>query len=78
MLVEGAPLQPTLWTLSRTTSVLTAATDFAVREGVWTHDVGHWTRAEAMGQVSGIDAVIGEWVESKALDEAVWRAVEPQ
>lgn len=49
VLVEGAPLQPTLWTLSRKTSVLAAATDLAVREGVWTHDVGHWKRAEAMG-----------------------------
>ena len=26
----------------------------------------------------GIDAVIAEWVESKGLDEAVWRAVELQ
>lgn len=77
VLLDGAPLQPTLWTLSRKTSVLAAAADLAVRESVWTHDIGHWTRAEVMGQTSGIDAVIGEWVESKSLDGAVWRAVEP-
>ena len=77
VLVEGAPLQPTLWTYSRKATVLSAAADLAVREGVWTHDIGHLTRAEAMGQSSGIDAVIGPWVESKGLDGAVWRAVEP-
>ena len=77
VLVEGAPLQPTLWTLSRKRSVLAAAADLAVREGVSTHDVGHWTRAEAMRKSVGIDAIIGQWVESRGLDGAVWRAVEP-
>jgi hypothetical protein len=77
VLLEGAPLQPTLWTLSRKASVLAAAADLALREGVGTHDIGHWTRSEAMGRSSGIDAIIGSWVESRGLDGAVWRAVEP-
>lgn len=77
VLVADAPVQPTLWALSRKASVLAAAADLAVREGVLTADVGHWTRAEAMRESSGIDAIIGQWVESKGLDGAVWRAVEP-
>jgi len=77
VLVEGAPLQPTLWTLSRKASVLAAAADLAVREGVWAHDIGHWTRVEAMRASSGIEAVIAEWAVAKGLDGVVWRAVQP-
>lgn len=77
VLVEGAPLQPTLWTYSRKATVLSAAADLAVREGVWTHDIGQWTRSEEMRSSRGIEALIEEWVVSKGLDGAVWRAVEP-
>ena len=77
VLVEGMPLQRTLWTRSRKASVLAAAADLAIREGVWAHDIGHWTRTEAMRASSGIEAVIAQWAESKELDGAVWRAVEP-
>lgn len=77
VLVEGVPLQPTLWTRSRKASVLAAAADLAVREGVWSHDIGHWTRIESMRASSGIESVIAQWAESKGLDGAVWRAVEP-
>lgn len=48
VLVEGAPLQPALW-----------------------------TRIESMRASSGIESVIAQWAESKGLDGAVWRAVEP-
>lgn len=77
VLVEDVPLQPTLWTRSRKASVLSAADDLAVREGVWDDDIGHWSRTEAMRAPSGIEAVIAQWAESKGLDGAVWRAVEP-
>lgn len=77
VLVAGAPLQPTFWTLSRKSSVLAAAADLAVREGVGTHDVGSWSRAEAMRPSVGFEAVISRWAESMDLDGAVWRAVEP-
>lgn len=77
VLVEGAPLQPTLWTLSRKSSVLAAAADLVIRDQVWTQDVAHWTRAEAMGQDSGVEAIIGPWVLSRGLDGAVWRAAGP-
>jgi hypothetical protein len=77
VLVEGAPLQPTLWTLSSKRSLLAAAADLAIREGVSTHDVGHWARPEATRPPAGFEAIIARWVESKGLDGAVWRAVEP-
>jgi hypothetical protein len=77
VLVEGVPLQPALWTHSRKSSVLAAAADLAIREGVLTHDIGNWTLAEDMGISSGIEATIGQWVRSKGLDGAVWRAQEP-
>jgi hypothetical protein len=77
VIVEGAPLQPAYWTLSRKATVLAAAGDLAVRESVWSHDVGHWSRAEHMGSSGPIDTIVGEWVVSKGLDGAVWRAAEP-
>lgn len=77
VLVEGAPLQPTYWTLSRKRSVLAAAADLAVREGVGPHDIGHWSREEAMRPATGFEALIAPWAESKGLDGAVWRAAEP-
>jgi hypothetical protein len=76
VLVAGAPLQPTFWTLSQKQSVLAAAADLAVREGVGTHDIGSWSRAESMRPPIGFEAMIAQWVESKGLDGAVWRAVE--
>jgi hypothetical protein len=77
VLLEGSPLQPTFWTLSQKRSVLAAAADLAVREGVGTHDIGSWSRAEAMRPAVGFEAIIAQWAESKGLDGAVWRAVEP-
>ena len=77
VLVEGAPLQRTLWARSHKTSVLAAAADLAVREGVLTDCVGSVTLAEAMRKTKGVEAIIGKWCESQGLDGAVWRAVEP-
>lgn len=77
VLVEGAPPQPTFWTLSRKATALAAAGDLAVRESVWSHDVGHWSRSENMRASSGIEAIVGEWVEARGVDGAVWRAAEP-
>lgn len=77
VLVEGAPLQPTFWTLSQKRSVLAATADLAVREGVGTHDIGSWSRSEAMRPTIGFETPIAQWVASRGLDGAVWRAVEP-
>lgn len=77
VLVAGAPLQPACWTLSQKQSVLAAAADLAVREGVGTHDIGIWSRSEVMRPPIGFEAMIAQWAESKDLDGAVWRAVEP-
>jgi hypothetical protein len=76
-LVEGAPPQPAFWTLSRKATVLAAAGDLAVRESVWSHDVGQWSRAEKMRSATGVEAIISDWVEAKGLDGAVGRAAEP-
>jgi hypothetical protein len=57
--------------------VLAAAGDLAVRESIFSHDVGHWSRAEHTRSSSVVDSIIGEWVVSKDLDGAVWRAAEP-
>jgi len=77
VLVEGAPTQPAFWTLSRKATVLAAAGDLAVRESIFSHDVGYWSRDENMRSSTGIDAIIGAWVESKGLAGAVGRAPEP-
>lgn len=77
VIVESAPLQPAYWTLSHKATVLAAAGDLAVRESVWSQDVGHWSRAEHMRSSGVIDSIVGDWVVSKDLDGAVWRAAEP-
>ena len=77
VLVEGVPLQPAFWTLSQKQSVLAAAADLAVREGVGTHEIGQWSREESMRPPIGFEALIARWAEPKGLDGAVWRAVEP-
>ena len=77
VLVDGTPLQQTLWTLSGKATVLDAVSDLRVREVIWSHDIGRWTRANAKAASCGIDAVIGPWVESKVLDGAVWTALGP-
>lgn len=75
VLVDGVPAQPTFWTLSHKRSMLAAAADLAVREGVGTNDIGQWSREDAMRPSAGIEAVIAEWVLSKGLDGAIWRAI---
>jgi hypothetical protein len=77
VLVEGAPLQPTFWTLSQKRSMLAAAADLAVREGVGTHVIGQWSREESMRKPAGVEAVIAAWIETKGLDGAVWRNIPP-
>jgi hypothetical protein len=77
VLVERAPLQPTFWAFSQKQSVLAAAADLAVREGVGTHDIGYWSSDDSMRRPVGLEAVIAQWAESKVLDGAVWRAVQP-
>jgi hypothetical protein len=54
-----------------------AAADLAVREAVGTHDVGSWSREEAMRPSLGLEAIIAAWAATQGLDGAVWRAVEP-
>ena len=71
--VEGAPVQPTFWTPSQKRSMLAAAADLAVREGVGTHEIGQWSREESMRKPVGVEAVIAAWAEAKGLDGAVWR-----
>ena len=77
VLVEGAPLQPTFWTLSHKRSMLAAAADLAVREGVGTLEIGQWSREESMRKPAGAEALIAAWTEAKGLDGAVWRAIQP-
>jgi hypothetical protein len=77
VLVEGAPLQPTFWVLSQKRSMLAAAADLAVREGVGTQEVGQWSREESMRKPAGVEAIVAAWLEAKGLDGAVWRAIQP-
>jgi hypothetical protein len=77
VLIEGAPVQQTFWTLSHKRSALAAAADLAVREGVGTNDIGQWSSEDSMRPATGIEAVIARWVVHKGLDGAVWRAVGP-
>jgi hypothetical protein len=77
VLVEGASPQPTFWTLSHKRSMLAAAADLAVREGVGNQEIGQWSREESMRKPLGVEAVVAAWVEGKGLDGAVWRAIQP-
>lgn len=77
VLVEGAPLQPALWAMSRKQSVPAVVGDFAFRAGVRLEDIGYWSPDEGMRRATGFAAPIARWVAERGFDGAVWRALGP-
>ena len=78
VLVDGAPAQPTLWALSKKSTLEEAAADLQTREGCTDpRGIASWPRLIGRSGVRRYDEVIRSWVEAKHLDGAVWTALGP-
>jgi hypothetical protein len=75
VVVERAPLQTTLWTLSRKASLEDAWADLAAREGCHRSRIGTWPTPR--GPSSAFSQEIGAWAASKGLVGVVWTALGP-
>ena len=78
VLVEGVPVQPTLWAVSKTTTLEEAAADLQAREGCGSSGIGSWPQLHGRSHVSMHDAVIQAWAESKGLEGVVWTSLGPK
>lgn len=80
VIVENAPLQPTLWSMSRKLSLEEARGDLMAREGATSSKaIGSWPQVGAVDLRSKVvcDA-IERWAIGKRLAGAVWTALGPK
>lgn len=77
VLVEGVPLQQTLWTLSRQPTLVAASSNLRAREGTNSANIRCWPRGSSLAAKSQVDSSIEEWLKHKQLDCAVWTALGP-
>ncbi len=78
VLVEGSPLQPTLWARSQKGSLAEAARDLQAREGTLLQDIGTCSARERPSSKLQFHRVVQEWLGPKGLDGAVWTALGPK
>ena len=78
VLVEGVPVQPTLWAVSQNTTLEEAAADLQAREGCGSFGIGSWPQMPGRSRVSMHDPVIKAWAESKDLEGVVWTSLGPK
>lgn len=79
VLVDGAPLQTTLWARSRKTTLADAVKDLQTREDTSEPDIGRWAATQTL-KSHGLDVVpiISVWATNHALDGVVWTALGPK
>lgn len=77
VLVEGVPLQTTLWAVSRKATLEEAAKDLQAREGSGARGIGTWPRLEHRNRVTTYDGMMEAWVAIKGLDGVAWTALGP-
>lgn len=79
VLVDGAPLQTTLWSKSRKTTLADAVKDLQTREGTSEPNIGRWAATQTL-KSHGLDVVqiISVWATNHALDGVVWTALGPK
>jgi hypothetical protein len=79
VLLDGAPLQQTLWTLSRKATLTEAIRDLAIREGTVAPHIGRWSSSDThVGSEDRISAIIDLWARERELDAVVWTALGPK
>ena len=77
VLVEGVPLQQTLWTLSRQPTLAAAISDLRAREGTSLANIHCWRRGANLEVRCQVDSSIEDWLQRKQFDCAIWTAIGP-
>jgi len=73
VLVDTAPLQPTLWAFSRKNALGEAVNDLARREGSAETKIGRWpSKQTANGFEKHVMSIVTTWAQERKLDGAVW------
>ena len=79
VLVDGAPLQKTLWAKSRKTTLADAVKDLQAREGTSEQNIGRWAATKTMTSHGlGEVPIISAWATNHTLDGVVWTALGPK
>lgn len=80
VLVDGVPLQRTLWSLSKKESIGAAIENLGKREGTSVKNIGRWSRCGGPSSISGIASMMAQWAMAlgvDGVDGAVWTALGP-
>jgi len=80
VLVDSAPIQMTLWTLSLKETLAEAVEDLRKREGpTKSENIGRWCKVqEADSHNASIVSAISDWAMRYELDGVVWTALGPK
>ncbi len=77
VLVEGVPLQQTLWTLSRQPTLAAAISNLRAREETSSANIHCWPRGANLPAKCQVDSSIEDWMRRKQFDCAIWTALGP-
>lgn len=79
VLIDTAPLQPTLWAFLRTATLAEAIKSLAEREGTSEANIGHWSQTDDHTTLQGdISKTVNHWAKEKGIDGVVWTALGPK
>jgi hypothetical protein len=76
-MVEGVPLQQTLWALSRQPTLAAAISNLRAREETSSANIHYWSRGSSLAAKWREDSSMEDWLQRKQLDCAVWTALGP-
>lgn len=79
VLVDGAPLQQTLWAISRKPTLAEAVTDLVKREGTTDSNIGRWPCTDRFDIFEkSMASIMAAWAQERKVDAAVWTALGPK
>lgn len=79
VLIDTAPLQPTMWAFLCTGTLAEAIKSLAEREGTSEANIGHWSKTNDHTTTQrDIHKTIGHWAKQKGIDGVVWTALDPK
>jgi hypothetical protein len=79
VLIDNVPLQPTLWALSRKSSLADAIRNLADREGTSELNIGSWPCQNTHGELKRrVVSIVADWARGRMLDGVVWTALGPK
>jgi len=79
VLVDSVPLQPTLWALSRKSTLAEAIKNLAKREGTSDDNIGGWSSTDASSEPEHrVVSIMATWARQRKLDGVFWTALGPK